>query len=64
MDLRVHLGIVRVAHLPLLVHSCFTGIVCDFEHVPMPMVSFEASPEFVEIAILTFENGEKMSAGK
>jgi len=64
MDLRVHLGIVGEAHLPLLIHSCFTDIVRDFEQIPMPMISFEASPKFVDIAILTFENGEKMSAGK
>jgi hypothetical protein len=30
----------------------------------MPMVPFEPSPKFVDIAILTFMNGEKMSAGK
>jgi len=64
MDLRVHLGIVRVAHLPLRIHACFTGIVRDFEHILMAMVLLEASPKFVDVSLLTFENGEKMSAGE
>jgi hypothetical protein len=30
----------------------------------MAMVLLEASPKFVDVSLLTFENGEKMSAGE